>query len=270
MKDQVIRLSRFGAYHILRGNPVSEPYTAESGRCCTTAPALQGLKHMSPTQTVSNKVSLPAPPAGAHLDSRSFRARSERMAVSALGGSVYEVDTDHDTNYLVDLELGRCTCPDHVFRDVRCKHIRRVAMEITAGRVPAPGKQFVACERCGERLVVSERDGGPHFCEECELRPGDAVVDRETDDLLIVVRVTNRRANEVVVPDREVSVADYPTNEGYPADDLVVEAVYPLPANLRSSSVNRYRVRRYSFPLSRLEPRQWRDENQLSLADFPA
>ena len=226
---------------------------------------------MSPTQTVSKKVSLPTPPADSGLDSRSFRARTERMAVTALGGSVYEVDTDHETNYLVDLELGRCTCPDHVFRDVRCKHIRRVAMEITAGRVPPPGKRFVACERCDERLVVPERDDGPYLCERCEFRPGDAVVDRETGDLLIVVRVTDRRANEVVVPDREVSVADYPTNEGYPADDLVVEAIYPLPANLRSSSLDRYRVRAYSFPISRLDPRRRRaDEDQTSLTDFPA
>lgn len=228
---------------------------------------------MSPTQTVSKKVSLSTPPSESALDERSFRARAERMAVSALGGGVYEVDTEHDTNYLVDLESGRCTCPDFVFREVRCKHIRRVAMEITLGRVPAPRKQFVDCERCGDRMVVSERDDGPHLCESCALRPGDAVVDRETGDLLIVADVTDRRASEVGVPDREISVADYPTNDGYPADDLVVEAVYPLPANVRSEDIKPYHVRRYSFPLSRLEPRgrpAAEDRDQARITDFPA
>jgi len=67
-----------------------------------------------------------------------------------------------------------------------------------------------------------------------------------------VARVTDARADEVTVGDGEVTVADYPTNEGYPTDDLVVEVVYPFSRPDRS----RADLPRYSFPLSRLDRRE--------------
>jgi hypothetical protein len=47
------------------------------------------------------------------------------------------------------------------------------------------------------------------------------------------------------------TVADYPTNEGYPGDDLVVEVVYPF----SRPEVALADLPRYSFPLSRLARR---------------
>ena len=48
-------------------------------------------------------------------------------------------------------------------------------------------------------------------------------MDRATGDLLVVVGMTDHRADQVEVPGRDCTVAAYPTNEGYPADDPVVE-----------------------------------------------
>ena len=191
------------------------------------------------------------------------------MAITPLGGGIYEVESQSGNVYSVDLPGGRCTCPDHNFRGVRCKHLRRVAMEVTEGLVPPPGKEAVACDNCGEEIFVEEGSAGPHFCEECELDPGEAVVDRETGDLLVVVRTTDRRADEVTVPDSDYTVAQYPTNDGYRPDDTVVEAMYPVPAGLGTDGLKPHHLRRYSFPRGRLARRdELADEDQSELTDF--
>jgi hypothetical protein len=196
----------------------------------------------------------------------------ERMAVTPLGGGVYEVRSQSGHTYSVDLPGGRCTCPDHNFRGVRCKHLRRVAMEVTEGLVPPPGQQAVACANCGAETFVDETSAGPHLCEACELEPGEPVVDKETGDLLIVVRTTTRRADEVTIPAADTTVADYSTNEGYRPDDVVVEAMYPVPAGLASDDLKPHHLRRYSFPRGRLARRGAVGvrEDQSELTDFEA
>ena len=203
------------------------------------------------------------------MDIRSQRARMERMAVTPLGGGIYEIESQSGSVYSVDLPGGRCTCPDHNFRHVRCKHIRRVAMEVNEGRVPPPGKEAVACANCGDEIFVDETSKGPHVCETCWLEPGEAVVDRETGDLLVVVRTTDRRAREVTITDRDTTVADYSTNAGYRADDVVVEAMYPVPAGLGVNELKPHHLRHYSFPRGRLARREEvADDDQSELADF--
>lgn len=193
----------------------------------------------------------------------------ERMAVTPLGGGVYEVESQSGNTYSVDLPGGRCTCPDHNFRGVRCKHLRRVAVEVTEGLVPPPGEKAATCANCGEETFVDEGNEGPHLCETCELAPGEMAVDRETGDLLVVVRTTARRADRVTIPDRETTVADYPTNRGYRPDDVVVEAMYPVPAGLGSDDLRPYHLRRYSFPRGRLARREEAaNGDQSELADF--
>jgi len=205
-------------------------------------------------------------------DIRSQRARMERMAVTPLGGGVYEVGSQSGNVYSVDLPGGRCTCPDHNFRGVRCKHLRRVAMEVNEGLVPPPGKEAVACANCGGKTFVDETADGPHFCEECDLQPGEAVVDRETGDLLVVVRTTDRRADEVTIPNVGCTVAEYATNEGYRADDVVVEAMYPVPAGIGRDDLKPHHLRRYSFPRGRLARRGevGDPDDQSELTDFEA
>lgn len=218
----------------------------------------------------SGKVSLTPLAETEETDPRSQRARAERMSVTPLGGGLYEVESQSDNTYFVDLLGGRCTCPDHMMRGVRCKHLRRVAIEINEGRVPPPGKEAVECARCESVVFVDEKTAaaGPHFCDRCRLEPGEPVVDRATGDLLVVVAMTDYRASQVEVPGRDCTVAEYPTNEGYPADDPVVEVLYPIPSGLRPEQVEPRHVRRYSFPRSRLQ-RPERPGNQSELSDFP-
>ena len=176
------------------------------------------------------------------LDERAARAWRESMAVRPLPGSRYAVDSASGATYVVDVTAGRCSCPDHQIRGERCKHIRRVAIEITARRVPPPGQTRAACDGCGAETFVPENAPEPHLCGTCQLDPGDIVLDRETGDRFVAARVTARRADKVPIRAADCTVADYPTNEGYPTDDLVVEATYLGDGD-----------RRYSFPRSRLE-----------------
>ena len=202
------------------------------------------------------------------LDDRAARAWTERMAVRPLGDARYAVDSQSGATYVVDLDAHTCTCPDHQLREETCKHLRRVAIEISTRRVPPPGKRRATCAACGvetfvaseaDRREASERASGetaskesatPPLCETCHLEPGVVVRDRERDDRLVVVHVTPDRADEVTIAVADCTVAEYEANEGYPADDLVVEAVY-LGDLGRTDDPSE--TRRYSFPRSRLE-----------------
>ncbi|THE65787.1 SWIM zinc finger family protein [Salinadaptatus halalkaliphilus] len=215
--------------------------------------------------TASPKAPLPVPPTD-HVSERSRRARTEPMSVLALGDGLYEVESASDQTYLVDLESGRCSCPDHVFRDVRCKHVRRVAMEITEGRTPPPGTVAVSCYDCGESVFVDEsavtnrrRDGSddvqatePIYCDLHSIRPGDTVRDRETDARLTVVDVSNLRSDAVWIRDADCTVAEYGTNERYESATPVVGAVYPH-ATIKANGTVPRSLKVYTFPRTRLE-----------------
>lgn len=69
-------------------------------------------------------------------DPRTKRAKTEDMGVSlAKSGGVYRVGSQSGRTYRVDILESSCTCPDDV---EKCKHLRRVAMEINRERVPRP------------------------------------------------------------------------------------------------------------------------------------
>lgn len=183
------------------------------------------------------------------LDDRTRRSRTEPMAVRPLGGGTYAVDAGGE--YTVDLPGGRCTCPDHRYRGTWCKHLRRVAREVAVGRVPRPGLAPVDCAVCGRETLVEEPVAPPHRCARCDLAPGDAVVDRETGDRLVVVGAPTGRADETPVPGTDHTVADYPGNGGYPTDDPVVAVLYPVDVPPGGNLPARAR-RTYRFPLSRV------------------
>jgi hypothetical protein len=178
------------------------------------------------------------------LSDRGQRAWTERMAVHPLG-ETYAVDSESGERYVVDPANGSCSCPDARMRGETCKHLRRVALEITAGRVPPPG-DGPTCRSCGAATVAAEDP--PALCETCGLDPGDVALDRETGDRLVVVRVSPRRADEVEIAATNTTVASHPSNDGYPRGDPVVEAVYATDVARRDDP------RRYAFPLARLEP----------------
>lgn len=179
------------------------------------------------------------------MPDRSARAWSERMAVDHLGGSEYAVDSESGSTYVVNPVAGTCSCPDARIRKETCKHLRRVAIEITTHRVPAPGKRRAHCVACGTETFVDEDADSP-LCESCRVDPGDIVFDRETGNRLVVTAVTDRRADETILPETGTTVAAHSTNDGYPDDDVVVEAAY-------LTDVSRENPRTYSFPLSRLQ-----------------
>jgi len=96
------------------------------------------------------------------VEPRTERALVEKMTVLPLDGDVYSVTTESGAEYRVDGREGRCTCPDHEHRDVRCKHIRRVAF--ATGAEPIPGEvdgvdELLGEHVNGERQVVAS-DGG--------------------------------------------------------------------------------------------------------------
>lgn len=196
-----------------------------------------------PTRSTRKTALAPDPRA---MDDRAARAWTERMAVRPLGDGRYAVDSHSGATYVVDLPDGRCTCPDHQIRGERCKHIRRVAIEVTSHRVPPPGKRRATCAQCGVETFVPETSDEPSLCETCTFHPGDVVLDRETGDRLVVDRVTTDRAHEREIDAADCTVAEYETNAGYPRDDLVVEASY------LGDVVRRESPRVYAFPHSRL------------------
>ena len=189
-----------------------------------------------------------APGPGRDDDERAERARTEPMTVRPLRDGRYVVETDGGT-YVVDVERGTCTCPDHAIRGAHCKHLRRVAIEINEGTVPAPDERTAVCAVCGAETFVPIDAAAPHLCDRHDHDPGDFVRDRETGDLLLVVAATGERADERATEEGRL-VADYETNADYGDHEPVFEAVYL--ESLRD--VDPTSLRRYGFPASRLQP----------------
>jgi hypothetical protein len=169
------------------------------------------------------------------------------MVVRPLRDGRYAVETDGAT-YVVDLEPHACTCPDHQLRGARCKHLRRVALDVTAGRVPPPDERTAVCAVCGRRTFVPTAATGPALCDRHAVPPGSTVRDRETGDRLLVVGPPGDRADHVETDEGRL-VADYPSNADYGRHEPVVVAVY-VDALCRDGH-----AKTYAFPASRLRRR---------------
>ncbi|MEF8914721.1 SWIM zinc finger family protein [Natronomonas sp.] len=211
----------------------------------------------------------PLAPDTSRLDDRSARAWTEAMAVRSLGAGRYAVESQSGATYMVNLPRSDCTCPDHEIRGERCKHLRRVAIEVTEGRVPPPGKKRADCAGCGRESFVPET--GPELCGDCWLERGDLATDKETGDTVVVYRLAEELAHERYIEAADSTVADYPKNEGYPSDDPVVEVVYPFSGSAARSAAEGASGEatdpradadadlderpRYAFPYSRLAVR---------------
>ena len=181
------------------------------------------------------------------VDDRSTRAVTEEMTVRPLRDRRYVVETDGGT-YVVALDAGTCTCPDHAIRGFRCKHLRRVAMEVTAGSIPAPDERVGVCAVCGAETFVPIDADGSHLCARHSFEPGDVVRDRETDERVVVVSVTTERADAYRTDEGRL-VDEYATNAAYGAHEPVVEAVY---ADAIRPGRGVADCERYAFPASRL------------------
>lgn len=194
------------------------------------------------------------------LDDESRRAWTEPMAVRPFGDD-YLVDCEGAGTQFVSLADRTCSCR-RSREESQCKHVRRVAIEINLGRVPAPAESAVECECCGDDV---ERPGSdpPQLCAECRVDVGDVVVDVEgnpTTPLLVVSR-PRYRADRVAVPDEGCTVATYPGNGTYDPADPVVEVVYPQRISADRSP------KRYRFPVSRLASPPDAETHQATLAE---
>jgi len=169
------------------------------------------------------------------------------MTVRPLRDRRYVVETDGGT-YVVALGAGTCTCPDHAIRGTRCKHLRRVAIEVTAESVPAPAERVGACAVCGAETFVPFDAGGARLCDRHAFAPGEVVRDRETGTRLVIVAVTTERA-DAYRTEAGRTVAEYVTNADYGPHEPVVEAVYVESVRPGRSAED---CDRYGFPASRL------------------
>lgn len=183
---------------------------------------------------------------------RARRARIEPMLVRSLRNDRYIVET-HGGTYVVDLEGSTCTCPDSAIREVRCKHLRRVAIEVNEGRIAPPGMRGHICAVCGSRLFVPVSQTGPVLCSSHSHHVGDVVTDRETGDLLLVTSEPNGRADETETASGRL-ISEFPTNANYGGHEPVVEAVYLASVDARRGLDRAVAaLRRYQFPASRLQ-----------------
>lgn len=191
------------------------------------------------------------------LDEESRRAWTEAMSVRPFGDS-YLVSCPDGTEFV---SLGETNCSCEATADV-CKHVRRVAIEINRGRVPPPEEDTVPCRACDAEVPVSVAEEPPFLCRDCDLEPGDIVIDTEgcPDTPLLVVSSPGRAAEMVALPGDDRTVAEYPGNGDHPRDAPVVEAIYPQAVSTDRSP------RRYLFPVTRLTRPEDRDP-QRSLAD---
>lgn len=78
--------------------------------------------------------------AESNIEPRTRRARTEDMLVALRKtGGIYTVRGESGNTYRVDIAAEECTCPDQQRSTVdRCKHLRRVEMEIRNRSVPTP------------------------------------------------------------------------------------------------------------------------------------
>ena len=183
-------------------------------------------------------------------DDRSVRAAAEPMTVRTLRDRRYVVETDGGT-YVVSLDDGTCTCPDHAIRGARCKHLRRVAIDVASGSVPAPDERVAVCAVCGGEAFVPRDADGSQLCARHGFESGDIVRDRETGDRLVVVAVTTERA-DTYRTDEGRTVDAYDSNAEYGAHEPVVEVAY-VESIRPDRGVDE--ATRYGFPASRLTRR---------------
>jgi hypothetical protein len=100
------------------------------------------------------------------LEQRDVRALTEKQTVLSLGGGIYSVTTESGSEYRVDSQEGRCTCPDFKHRNPEggCKHLRRLSFARGDTPIPAYVNTDAVDPRLGEQLDDSPRqaaaDGG--------------------------------------------------------------------------------------------------------------
>jgi hypothetical protein len=94
------------------------------------------------------------------IEKRTKRARTEQMTVTLRRtGGIYTVQSESGNVYRVDVLRKGCNCPDQQKTAVeRCKHLRRVDMEIQNRTVPTPDGRLPERPRADGGVKESVRD----------------------------------------------------------------------------------------------------------------
>lgn len=72
----------------------------------------------------------------------------------------YLVVSDSGREYVVDARRGRCSCPDHEYRNTRCIHLRRVAFATGERTLPDWANDDVVDDALGQHVRRVATDGG--------------------------------------------------------------------------------------------------------------
>jgi hypothetical protein len=148
---------------------------------------------------------------GTDLEQRDVRALTEYMTVLSEGGDIYTVvGQNGNGEYRVDARKERCTCPDHQYRGVECKHCRRVEFATGERAIPAWADTDEVDAQLGEHVTgtpkVAVTDGGVTLDEfdgdDCDDdRPEDCDCGDWNDGLGLCCWPCYREGYEVPNPD---------------------------------------------------------------------
>lgn len=103
-------------------------------------------------------------------DERDVRALTEYLTVLPDAPGLFEVVSQSGASYTVDAREGACTCPDFEYRDVICKHLRRVAFATGQRPIPTAIPADAIDEQLGRHV-----DGGPEADRPVLLADGGVV-----------------------------------------------------------------------------------------------
>jgi predicted nucleic acid-binding Zn finger protein len=73
---------------------------------------------------------------GDAVNTRDRRAATEAMVVVLEAPDLARVYSGESSEYVVDARGPACECADYRYRDVQCKHIRRVKMALGIREIP--------------------------------------------------------------------------------------------------------------------------------------
>jgi len=57
------------------------------------------------------------------------RAQRENIHLARVTDDVYRVESASGNTYIIDVEQRQCSCPDHTYRGVSCKHLLKAVQE---------------------------------------------------------------------------------------------------------------------------------------------
>jgi hypothetical protein len=119
------------------------------------------------TESVTTATGVDAGDAAEKFDEHDAKALTQYLTVLEDHGPArgregrYVVVSQSGSEYLVDADAGRCECPDHEYRGVRCKHLRRVEFAIGARPLPAWIDREAVDSQLGDHVDGSPRTVSP-------------------------------------------------------------------------------------------------------------